>query len=236
MKILITRPVEDGLRTCERLATIGHEGVLLPIARIEATDAPVPSDGADALIATSANALRMLDQDTLRRFVDCPIFCVGQKTASLATSLGFKTVHRGAGDGHALVALLSAHQPKPHSLLYLTGTPRKPYVEETLQARSLRFTVIELYKSVADPLWPHDHRDLVASCTAAMHFSRASVEMLVRAVDQQGLASAFSAMTHLCLSHDVATPLVTRGYAHVHSASEPNEEALFALMIRVNET
>ena len=35
MNILITRPLEDGVRTCERLATIGHNAVLIPIARIE---------------------------------------------------------------------------------------------------------------------------------------------------------------------------------------------------------
>jgi uroporphyrinogen-III synthase len=61
MRILVTRPEPDATRQAELLAARGHEPVVAPLLLIEpATCVPLELEGAQALIATSRNALRAL--------------------------------------------------------------------------------------------------------------------------------------------------------------------------------
>ena len=124
MRILITRPEEDGERLAETLRALGHEPVLLPLLAIELLALPpIPLGGVQALIATSRNALRGLAANAAfagaRRL---PVYCVGEGTAALAAELGFRHIHQGSGTGKELVPLIArTAKPQAGTLLYLTG-------------------------------------------------------------------------------------------------------------------
>ena len=60
MRVLVTRPREQGERTAERLLALGHEPFCAPLLTIRPTLQPAPSGGFDALIVTSANAIATL--------------------------------------------------------------------------------------------------------------------------------------------------------------------------------
>jgi uroporphyrinogen-III synthase len=61
MRLLVTRPEPDALKLGAVLEEMGHEATVEPLLSVSFDDAePVDLDGAQALIATSRNALRAL--------------------------------------------------------------------------------------------------------------------------------------------------------------------------------
>ncbi len=60
MRVLVTRPIEDADRTSEALAAAGHEALIAPLFAVAPLPHAMPAD-ADALVATSANAIRQAD-------------------------------------------------------------------------------------------------------------------------------------------------------------------------------
>ena len=61
MRILITRPIEDGKEIAARLVERGHQAVLAPLLTPRFHEGPEPDlKGVQALLATSANGIRAL--------------------------------------------------------------------------------------------------------------------------------------------------------------------------------
>ena len=124
MRLLITRPEEDGSRVAERLAEQGHKPVLLPLLTIDFPELPpLKLDGVQALIATSRNALRGLARNTaFAAATALPIYCVGEATAASAAESGFTDIREGPGTARELAPVIAATaQADGGALLYLTG-------------------------------------------------------------------------------------------------------------------
>jgi uroporphyrinogen-III synthase len=61
MRILVTRPLEDGREIAARLAEMGHQALLAPLLAPVWQDGPEPDfAGVQAILATSANGIRAL--------------------------------------------------------------------------------------------------------------------------------------------------------------------------------
>ena len=99
MKVLVTRPIEDGAKTAERLKKRGVDVVLAPVTAITSTGQAPPSTPFDAVLISSANAIRHLPDDARTRLLHVPLFCVGEKTASVARSAGFTSVTTARATG-----------------------------------------------------------------------------------------------------------------------------------------
>ncbi|MEI6571930.1 MAG: uroporphyrinogen-III synthase [Alphaproteobacteria bacterium] len=235
MRVLVTRPIKDGTRTVERLKELGIEAVLIPVTAIRETRNTVPLTKIDAVLISSANAIRYLPDNAGAQLINVPTFCVGEKTASVARDAGFLSVTTGTGDGRALVGLVASKFQTPASLLYLTGTPRKPFIEDGLKANGFQPLVVELYQTVSVDPWPGPARLGVENCDYGLHFSRASVEALLKAAENAGLSHFLRTLNHLCLSEDVATPLREAGHTKIRVAPKPTEEDLLALL-HIKET
>src|SRR6185436_13489885 len=103
MRILVTRPLEDGREIARLLAERGHQTLLSPLLEPRFQDGPLPQEalaGVQAVLATSANGIRALIRRTSRR--DLSIFAVGPQTADEARGAGFKDVRSADGDAKAL--------------------------------------------------------------------------------------------------------------------------------------
>ena len=235
MRVLVTRPIKDGTRTIERLKEEGIEAVLAPVTAIVGTRNAVPHATFDAILISSANAIRHLPDNARGQLINVPTFCVGEKTASVARDAGFLSVTTGGGDGRALVSLVVSKFQAPASLLYLTGTPRKPFIEDGLKTKGFNPSVVELYQTVLIDHWPGAARLEVETCDNGLHFSRASVEALLKAAENTGLSDFLHGLNHLCLSADVAEPLRQAGCTKLIIAPKPTEEDLLALL-HIKET
>lgn len=227
MRILVTRSAHDAERTAERLAALGHAACLAPVTRIVPTGDPAPETPYDVLIVTSAHAadaVAMLDRRK-------PVFAVGEHTAEAVCSQGFADVTVAEGDAVSLSRLIRGALQPGLTLLHVTARHHKE--EPAASLRAAGFTVMqwEAYEAKAVEHLPKAAIEALRTgqIGAALHYSRRSADLVVRLAEEAGLASSLKAFPHLCLSADVAAPLITAGAATL-VAGDPSEDALLKLL------
>jgi uroporphyrinogen-III synthase len=234
MKILLTRPEPDASATAATLSALGHTVLSLPVTDIMATGAPVPDGLFTALLATSANAFRSMNRGDVGRLKGSRLFCVGAKTARIARDTGFIEIETADGSGQKLVAALLAAYPSPSHFLYLTGTPRKPLVEQALRQAGHAVTCAELYAARPVSAWPEGVQERLAEAEIALHFSRGSVEALIDLAVRSNTLSRIGSLRHLCLSEDVALPLRAINAPDIRCSAVASEAGLLAELASIS--
>ncbi len=227
MRVLLLRAAADAARSAAELQKKGHRPLISPVIEIVPTGTAVPPGPFDAVIATSAQAFKFLAPKEVQELRDLPLLCVGSRTAAAALKSGFRAASIIAPDAQNLTPQIVAKFSSPAHFLYLAGEDRKPDLETSLSAAQFQLTLHESYAAeAAERLVPAavsalEYREI----DAILHYSRRSAEIFL------GLAADakldLGRVAHLCLSADVAAPLVEAGQEHVIVADTPDETALF---------
>jgi uroporphyrinogen-III synthase len=204
MRVLVTRPAEDSVRTAAALEAAGHEALVVPLFVIRPLGHAIPGQ-ADAFIATSANALRhaKLSQDHFT----IPIFVVGDATADEARQRGFQTVHSAAGDSHNLAAMLARAMPRGGRFTYLAGVERRDAALRSLD-KTFVLQTIETYENAAVAAMPDE---IVAALNsdgldAVLHFSPRSGAVFSALAQQAGLQEKADRLANIFISEASVTP------------------------------
>ncbi|MGE4429962.1 MAG: uroporphyrinogen-III synthase [Sphingobium sp.] len=105
--LLVCRPQPGADATARRAREQGLAALVYPLFRVEPLRwSPPDATGFDALVLTSANALRHGGAD-LSRYHALPVFAVGEATAQMARQHGFRAVTIAGPDRLALFAALA---------------------------------------------------------------------------------------------------------------------------------
>jgi uroporphyrinogen-III synthase len=227
MRILVTRSLEDAERTARKLAALGHAACLAPVTRIVPTGDPAPDAPYDALIVTSAHAedaLAVLDRRK-------PVFAVGERTADAVRARGYADVTVAEGDAVSLSRLIRGQLRTGPTLLHVTARHHKDEPAASLSAAGFTVLQWEAYEAKAVETLPEAAIEALRTgqIGAALHYSRRSADLVVRLAEEAGLASNLRDFPHLCLSADVAAPLIVAG-AVTLVAGDPSEDALLGLL------
>ena len=231
-RIALMRAEDDSEATAAELAAHGFEAVIAPAIEIRALRAAPPRERFDALIATSPRAIWALLGADRVRLATTPLHVVGARAARAARAAGLALAGESAADAGALAERLARTLPSGARLLYLAGRDRKPTLEATLVAAGLFVQAVELYAAEAREAWSAREAGAVAGCDGALHYSRRAAALSVMLAARAGLAERFRALLHVCLSADVAEPLVADGAARIVSADAPDEAHLLAALER----
>jgi uroporphyrinogen-III synthase len=179
----------------------------------------------DAVIASSDKALLsdpLLDKRS-------PLYVVGARTGRAAETRGWRLASPPARNAEELIAKLTGALKPQASVLYLAGRDRKDVIETTLDD-AFALEVVEAYAAVARQAWrPAEARSL-ASCVAALHYSRRSVGLAAALAKTAGAGACFLNLKHVCLSRDVAEPLQAIGATGIALAETPDEAGLFGTL------
>ena len=226
MRILITRPAEDGAQIARLLADKGHEALLAPLLNVKIHDgAPLTLSGIQAVLATSANGVRALATRTERR--DIPVFAVGPQTLDEAQRAGFIRVRSAEGDAVALAdAVPRWADPEAGALLHAAGAEGSGRLAETLTARGFEVRRLELYRVEAVPHLPPAAAQALKenSVQAALFFSPRSAGVFADCVGRAGLSTA--RLMAACISANTARALDRLVFAEIRIAAAPNQSAL----------
>jgi uroporphyrinogen-III synthase len=231
MRVLVTRPLPDGERTAAVLRAKGYDVLLAPLMQVR----PIPAVLAghwSAVIITSANALRVLSAAQLAPFLNLPLYAVGERSAEAARVAGFREVRSAQGDANALIRLIDeryANEAEPH--LYLAGVDRAADIEGALAGKGIKVTTVDVYRTMTTGFPP----ELITAfeqnrLDAVLHFSRRSAENFLIGARTAGLAAPALALRHLCLSGEVAQPLMAASAPNILVARRPDEASLIALL------
>ena len=232
MRLIVTRPEPDDARTARALIRLGHEAILSPMLDIVVeAKAPVAARAYQAVVVTSANAVRALAaraDDVVARTL--PLYAVGDRTALEAKRAGFKSARSAGGAFDDLVALLAeALDPGAGPLLYAVGDVQAGDLAADMRQRGFDVETAIVYRSIPRKRLSGVAEDALRSGTAdgVLLYSRRSAEAFAAAVAGAGLVPLPGRVVLYCLSRAVAAPLSDLA-GDVRVAAEPNQLSLFA--------
>ena len=228
MRILVTRPLQDGEMIARRLAAMGHQALLAPLLTARFLEgAPPDLAGVQAVLITSANGARALARRTPKR--DVAIFAVGPQSAEAARQEGFIRIRSAEGDAARLVKSVSAWaDPAAGLLLHAAGEEASNALSESLAARGFQTRREVLYRMKKAARLPEEAIRAIrhAEVDAALFFSPNSASLFAELVAREKLSTG--GLTAICISANTAEALKGQGFAEIRIAAAPNQDTLLA--------
>jgi uroporphyrinogen-III synthase len=224
LKVLVTRPIEDGEETARLLAQRGFPSILAPLLETEFWDGPeVSLDGVQAILVTSANGVRALAGRSARR--DVPLFAVGPQTTAKAQSLGFAIVKNADGDAKALAeATKRWAEPGQGALLHVGGEGNDGKLVSLLPGFSIRQELLYAVRAVKKMPEAAAQALRQNAVSAALFYSPRSAAVFRDCVQKEGLP--VESLTAACISAAAAAALAPLPFRAVRVAARPNQDSL----------
>jgi uroporphyrinogen-III synthase len=124
--------------------------------------------------------------------------------------------------------------PTSLPLLYCVGEDRAGDLAGALQMLGLNVETALVYRAIMVDNLTSDVRAAFVSgaVDGVLHYSARTAAAFVAATVRAGIGDLSTQARHLCLSAQVAAPLAAAGAKAIEVASEPNEQALLALVGR----
>src|SRR6185369_10963377 len=157
MRLLVTRPEIDAMRTAQTLRARGHNVIVVPLLSMQTIDADFAGPYG-AVLMTSANAARAIAAHARAAELRAlPVYAVGSRTAEAARASGFANVASADGALVDLVRSVAARfSGSPTRLLYLAGQDRAADLAAELGAHGIAVDTVVTYRAVAAESLPAD--------------------------------------------------------------------------------
>lgn len=232
-RMLVTRPEPDAQSTLARLAALDIAADIAPLMVRETLDVSLPpADGFQAMVLTSANAVRALqDRNVIADYAHLPVFAVGDRTALEAQAAGFHTVSSAAGAFQDLVNAIGISGLKG-PLFYPAARHQSADLAKAVAPFGVMVATAKVYEMVAvDALPPAILAALAdGGINSVLVYSRRTAEIFAHLADglNQGRRSAIAM---LCMSEAVAEPLLDKHFNRISLADWPDEDAMMSLAL-----
>lgn len=231
MRLIITRPVERALPLAERLLELGIESILAPMLKIEPVPFKIPAEPLQGVIFTSVQGVEAAaKKPELHIF---PVYAVGTKTASAASTAGFQTVYNADGDVDALFKLiLSSCNTGKGPLIHLSGGQTTGHLVERLVEKGFQANRVQVYEARAETSIPVSVLDKIRrkSFSAVVFFSPRTAHIFSQVAEEAGVANSFNGAYAICLSTNVANEVEKLNWKKIHIAQNPTEQGMLSLL------
>jgi uroporphyrinogen-III synthase len=232
VRVLITRPAEDGEAFAEALEARGIASLIAPIMTVRFEDGlALDLDNLQAVLVTSANGVRALARLTGRR--DLALLAVGPQTARVAHDLGFDTVTAAGGDVDRLAELaLTELAPGGGRLLHIAGSVVAGDLQGRLAQAGFSVDRVVAYRAEAADILPETigRALLSGALDGAAFFSARTAALFVKLAQEAGLEGRFGELTAFCLSPAVAGALAPANFARILVPQQPEGGKLLDLI------
>jgi uroporphyrinogen-III synthase len=215
-RVLILRPQPGADETVARAKALGLEPVVAPLFTVRPLDWAMPGGSFDALLLTSANGARHGVRPELAHL---PCYAVGEATAQAARQAGVTEVFAGPADGMAAVELMAEAGVK--RALHLCG---RDHVALSHPEVRIERRIVYAAEAVAE--LPQAAQRVGA--LVLLHSPRAATLF--------GSLVAHRSVLHLAAISAATAHAAGTGWAAVHIAAKPRDEALLELAVRLCKT
>ncbi len=238
-RVLILRSEPAASETAQKLETLGHQPIVLPLKQcICAPDIVFPAvNELSGFIFTSANAIRCLKENANidPASLALPTFCVGGKTAEIAKDIGFSNITIGEGGGKALAKLiLEQHKSgkiqtsDKAPLYYFTLDKRTPDLEHALEGSDIFIKPVisyEMVDQISDQSLKNTLED--SHIDVVLFYAQSAVRRFF-AIEDEMQHNLFTKLRFGCLSKEIAGAIPKQFADQIVIAEKPNETHLLA--------
>ena len=228
MNILITRPLIDSEDLMGKLFSLGHKIIHIPTLKISVIKIEsVNINHYDALIFTSANAIRNLDVSSEGKKKLC--FCVGSITEKIARQLGYNNTLSAGGTVNALKNLIinSKEINDKSKIAYFCGDNITYDLDLELKREGFIIDKFINYKSEKITDLNDKNKEIITNHSPDIIFvySLRSAESFIEIVRNHSLYPLMTGSTVMCISEKVASVFKSKGWKKVEIFN-PGEELL----------
>jgi len=218
---LVTRPADRAGALAARLEAAGWRTLRWPLLEIVDLAPPDAPPEAQAVLATSASALRRATGDAR------PMLCVGDATAAAARAAGFVDVRSAGGDSAALAALARAClDPGAGPLVFLRGETVAGDLTGALRAAGFAVLdrVVYATRDAGPPPAPVAAALAAGAVALAAFYSPRSAAAFAR--HAPAFVAGLRATTAVAISAAAAAPLAGLGFGRLRVADAPDGAAM----------
>ncbi|MEZ2407424.1 uroporphyrinogen-III synthase [Bosea sp. RCC_152_1] len=235
MRVFVFRPRPDADRTAQAIAAHGFEPLVAPLFEVVRLPGEAPAGDFAAIVLTSGNAVPVLVEGP-EGWRDLPVFTVGARTAAKVREAGLDDARSADGDRNDLIELITRTVPAPARLLLILGRDRKEDVPQRLKDAGYDITLWEAYAAEPVSVLPEDTQAALrhGRADAALHYSARGARTFLSLAQAAGVGAEALELTHVALSADVASPLISAGASTVLVAEHPEEAAMLAALEEVS--
>ncbi len=228
MNILITRPLIDSEDLMGKLFSLGHKIIHIPTLKISPTESePVDLNKFDAIIFTSANAIRSLKVTHKEKNKLC--FCVGSITEKIARQSGYLNTLSAGGTVNALKNLIinSNKINEKSKIAYFCGDNVAYDLDLELKKEGLKINKIINYKSEKITDLNDQNKKIISSHSPDIIFvySVRSGESFIEITRNHSLYPLMTGSKVMCISEKIASLFKSDGWKIVE-VFNPGEELL----------
>lgn len=218
---IVLRPEPGNAQSCDRLRQAGLEALAVPLFRIVPREWDLPDALPEAVLFTSANAVRVAGPK-LARLAALPCFAVGRTTADAAREHGFCRIESAERDATAAVWL--ARTQGVGNLLHLAGAEFTPFDPHGLSIERRIVYAAEPVDAVAAL------SDAAARASIILVHSRRAGARLKELAHRAGLSAC---VFDLAAISQQAALGAGEGWRRIAIAASPNDQALVAEAARL---
>ena len=221
--VLILRPQPGADDTATRAIALGLTPVIAPLFSVAPLPWQVPDASLfDAVMLTSANAPRHAGGG-MTPFLALPCYATGEATAAAAREAGFTDIRTGPSDGAALAAMMEADGIR--AAFHPCGQDRSE-----LDPGPVRITDVPVYAAEGmRRLPPEAGAALQNHALVLIHSPRAARLFAELHEGERGFVA-------LAAISPAAAAAAGDGWRFVEAASEPRDQALLELAVKLCQT
>lgn len=231
MIIILTRPYEESKRLKTELLNYYPNSTILIEPIIQRKKEFVNLSNLtqyEGIITTSSYSIEVLASLTAER--NFSLYCVGESSKESALKLGFKNVYAGFGSVDSLIPILENDFTRPSNLLYLHGDIIRKDLKNLLSTKGYHVDSKIIYSTSLCPKFeeftlnhlPHSKKIyvLLYSPRTTQHF----IDLCKKA------QIPLDCLSYLCLSKEVAQPLIKIGLTDVDFTRIIKKDILISLL------
>lgn len=229
MRVLITRPREDGLATAQALHRNGVRSTLEPLFKIIFNQAaPEMRPPYQALLFTSRSGVKAFGY-RFPELIGIPAYCIGEYTFEAAQEYGLRAIDVN-GDGRDLLARVKQDlKPQNGTLFRAASEGDEDPLKDQLEASGFDVHNVALYRAQALHAFSSQTVALLRKkgVDGVLLFApRTSAHFVTLVQQEKDLATSCADLVAWCINDLTADALVPLVFRQVRIAPKPTQQAL----------
>jgi uroporphyrinogen-III synthase len=218
-RLLITRPINQSLKTADKLTKLGYNVKISPLLKIEPIKLSVDYSNYELSLVTSWNAATLLKKYT--DIVPKKAIVVGDKSATELKAMGIE-VMASAENMKRLITLIGKEMQLPKEIVCFSGDYISLDTDIFLRNKAFKINRVNLYRSIIN-----DRFDVEALCDidTILIYSERSAQAFHRICSNTDLSKT----KIICISKKVSDHLKNFGIGSLLTSKNPTEDSMIEL-------